>query len=347
MAIAAPAGHAARRRSLEGFDMGKRTAVDAEGSLRVDVKSEVARRIIDAMKDCQEPWRKPWHGGSLLPVNPITGNAYKGVNRLLLSMSGRPTSEWMTYRQAAERGWQVRAGERGAMIVRLVEVGAAEAADLLADGDAASDSSGEQAKRFALRRYYVFNASQIDGMPQPAPREAQDFEPAAKAEELIESIKALTGLKVEHQGMHAFYSPQGDVVRLPPKELFESRYDYWATALHECAHSTMAPHRLNRAEAYAKRWGDEAYAMEELTAELASAIACAEAGVLGTHANGIGHASYLSSWIRVLERDPMAIFTAAKAAERVSDYMLALALERSAKAKHKEWIAEYDLAARR
>ncbi len=324
--------------------MGKRNLDDAQEPTRLDVKSDVARRIIEAMKTCDEPWRKPWHGGSLLPVNPVTGNAYKGINRILLSMSGRPTNDWMTYRQAAQQGWQVRAGERGTMIVKLVELGVGAREESSAPGTVGAGAAPSEgsAKRFALRRYYVFNASQVDGMPQPAPREARDFEPAEKAERLVESLKALTGLKIEHQGMHAFYSPQTDIARLPPKELFESRYDYWATALHECAHSTMHPSRLDRAEAYAKKWGDEAYALEELTAELASAISCAQVGVEGTHANGIGHASYLNSWIKILERDPMAIFTAAKAAERVSDYMLDLSLRRSAEAKHKEWIEEYD-----
>ena len=329
--------------------MGARVAIDAEGAPRVDVKSEVARRIIDAMKACDEPWRRPWDGAALCPINPATGNGYRGVNRILLSLSGRPTNQWATYRQAAERGWQVRSGERGTMIVKLVEVGANEPADVSGAGDGASAASPREAsaKRFALRRYFVFNSSQIEGMPQPAPREAREFEPAQRAEAMVESLKALTGLKFEPQGMQAFYSPQSDVVRLPPKELFENRYDYWATALHECAHSTMAPHRLDRAEAYAKKWGDEAYAMEELTAELASAIACAEAGIQGTHANGIGHASYLNSWVRVLERDPIAIFTAAKAAEGISEYMLGLEKKLVAANEHREWIAGYELESNR
>ncbi len=149
---------------------------------------------------------------------PHTGNAYKGINRILLSMSGRPANAWMTYRQAAERGWQVRAGERSAMIVKLVEVDAGEQADAGAAGDAGSSAAGSASKRFALRRYYVFNASQIDGMPRPAPRGGRDFEPAERAEQLVESLKVATGLKIEHQGMQAFYSPQADVVRLPPKQ---------------------------------------------------------------------------------------------------------------------------------
>lgn len=332
--------------------MGRTGRIDEEGTPPIDVKSEVARRIIDAMRQCDEPWRKPWHGGSLLPENPVTKNAYKGVNRLLLSMSGLPSNEWLTYRQAAQSGWQVRAGERGTMIVKLVEVGSQEPADVggppaETSRPAGAGTSERSSQRLALRRYYVFNASQIDGMPEPAPRAEAEFEPADRARAMMESLSDMTGLKFEHQGMQAFYSPASDVVRLPPKELFESRYDYWATALHECAHSTMHPSRLDRAEAYAKRWGDEAYAMEELTAELASAISCAEAGVQGTHANGIGHASYLNSWIRVLERDPMAIFTAAKAAERVSDYMLELSLRRTAEAEHRQWIADYEHAAER
>jgi antirestriction protein ArdC len=89
----------------------------------------------------------------------------------------------------------------------------------------------------------------------------------------------------------------------------------------------MAPHRLNRTEAYAKWWGDEAYALEELTVEITAAILCAELGI-SEHVTPAqrekhlaNHVGYLQSWLKVLSKDPLAIFTAAKAAERVSEYV--------------------------
>jgi hypothetical protein len=70
----------------------------------------------------------------------------------------------------------------------------------------------------------------------------------------------------------------------------------------------MAPHRLNRTEAYAKRWGDEAYALEELTVEISAAILCAELGIADhvtpaqREKHLANHAGYLQSWLKVLSR---------------------------------------------
>ena len=106
--------------------------------------------------------------------------------------------------------------------------------------------------------------------------------------------------------------------------------------------------RLNRSEAYAKKWGDSAYALEELTAEIGAAILQSELGVAPSaeHAKAHleGHASYLRSWIKAIEKDPMAIFTAAKNADKISEYVLGLERQMTAMAPHKEWIAEYDAA---
>jgi len=96
--------------------------------------------------------------------------------------------------------------------------------------------------------------------------------------------------------------------------------------MHECAHSTMAAHRLNRTEAYAKRRGDSACALEELAAEIPSAMLSAETGVPMSqdHARVSNHAGHLRGWIKAIENDPRAIFTAAKNADRICEYMLGL-----------------------
>ena len=84
--------------------------------------------------------------------------------------------------------------------------------------------------------------------------------------------------------------------------------------------------------------------MEELRAEICSAILAAETGVpMSQDADHIGqHASYLNSWVKVIGNDPMAIFSAAKDADRMASYMLGLTQENMAMAQHKEWVAEYD-----
>jgi len=135
-------------------------------------------------------------------------------------------------------------------------------------------------------------------------------------------------------------------VRLAAKKSFKSVYDLYSVAMHECSHSTLHAKRLNRTDALGKRWGDQAYSQEELRAEIASAILAAETGVQPTaeqHEKHIAnHAAYLQSWIKALRSDPSAIFSAAKDAERIAEYVLGLERKKVAMADHKEWVAEYE-----
>jgi antirestriction protein ArdC len=334
----------------------------SDGEARIDVKHEVAETLIAAMEQGNAPWQRPWSAQStqsLRPINAISSNGYRGVNRILLSLSGRSSNLWMTYQQAASKGWQVRKGEKGTMIVKLVEFERGErGGEAEASGHGGRGEPGDKGERdgdrksFALRRYFVFNAEQIDGMPEVErePESVQEFEPAERAEAVVQALKEKTGLIVVHGGDKACYVPALDEVRLPPKKAFKTRYDLWATAMHECAHSTLHEKRLNRTNALGQRWGDAAYSLEELRAEIASAIMVAETGVAAQvspeHArhHTEQHAAYLRSWIKSIERDPMAIFSAAKDAEAMAEYMLGLERQMTALEPHKEWIAEYERA---
>lgn len=314
---------------------------------KLDVKSEVAKTLIEAMKEGRTPWQKPWSASAMRAMNPTSGNAYKGVNRILLSLSGRDDPRWMTYQQASQAGWQVRRGERGSPIVKLVEVarGSANEAGPMAGeggGEASDGAPGKDGKAFALRRYTVFNASQIDGVPaleEQAP--ASEFATITRAESMLCALKE-TGLRVIHGGNQACYIPDRDEIRMPPRKAFHSVYDYYGTILHEGAHSTLHESRMDRREALSKRWGNEAYSLEELRAEICSAILASETGVPISESHIRNHAAYLNSWIANLSRDPMAIFSAAKDAEAMAAYLLALEAKFVAAASVKDWVADYD-----
>ncbi|MEA2732752.1 MAG: hypothetical protein QOF70_7227, partial [Acetobacteraceae bacterium] len=81
----------------------------------------VTDRIIEALEAGTPPWRRPWDpdkaGGPATPRNAATDQRYRGINVLTLGMSALAFSSgdprWATYKQAEERGWQVRKGERG------------------------------------------------------------------------------------------------------------------------------------------------------------------------------------------------------------------------------------------
>jgi antirestriction protein ArdC len=68
-----------------------------------------------------------------------------------------------------------------------------------------------------------------------------------------------------------------------------------------------------------KRFGDDAYAAEELVAELGSAFLCSALGI--TPEVREDHAQYLDHWLKVLKTDKRAVFTAAAHAQRAVDYL--------------------------
>lgn len=87
---------------------------------------------------------------------------------------------------------------------------------------------------------------------------------------------------------------------------------------HELAHWTGHVRRLDRE--FGARFGDAEYAMEELVAELASAMIGADLGLPVDHLDD--HASYIATWLKVLKADPRAILTAAAKAETATALLL-------------------------
>lgn len=356
-----------------GNQGGARQARDGQASeARVDVKQEVAARLIEAMEQGNTPWQRPWKTQSLRPINGVTNNGYRGVNRILLSLAGanRSSNLWLTFRQASEAGYSVRKGEKGTPIVKVVEFERdgrngerASGAEPSAEGGQGGEK--ESRKAFALRRYFVFNAEQIEGFPIPVEEPGLlAHESVEKAAGVVEAMKEQTGLIFIRGGNQACYIPSLHEVRLPPSKAFFTPYDEWVTALHECAHASMNERCLNRTEAISKKWGDEAYALEELRAEIASCLIAHETGLArgqgasdGSQADAYAHhrddayahhreqhAAYLRSWVKVIKSDPMAVFSAAKDADRICEYLMGLAMKREAMAPHKEWVDEYEMA---
>ncbi|WP_439847610.1 ArdC family protein, partial [Neisseria gonorrhoeae] len=154
----------------------------------------------------------------------------------------------------------------------------------------------------------VFNGEQIDGLP-PLKLRPLSWNPDERAENILKN----SGAVIDHRhGDRAFYSPSRDSITLPLREQFESPGAYYETALHELGHWTGHADRLNRDLSHP--FGSEGYAREELRAEIASLMLSQE---LGVSFNPGQHASYVASWIMVLQDDPMEIMRAASDAEKI------------------------------
>lgn len=277
-----------------------------------DLYQSVTNRIITALEQGTPPWICPWTNRTGLPSNLATGKPYRGINILMLSIEaqlrGCTDSRWLTLKQANDLGACIRKGEHGTPIVffKMKEIGESAPAD--------PGGEDEQKKVIPmLRSYTVFNASQLDFLPERfVLRPTPAWQPIGEAEQLLYA----SGAAIRHGGNRAFYSPNEDSITLPPQAWFPNADDYYAVALHELTHWTGHPSRLGRE--LGRRHGIELYAYEELVAEMGAAFLCAYCGLPGR----LEHASYIDSWLDALRRDKRLIFTAAGAAQKAADYVL-------------------------
>ena len=288
-------------------------------SQKVDIYARVTDQIVAALEAGARPWCQPWKSntGTLSRPLRLNGIPYRGINVLLLwseaQDKGYCGSTWMTYKQAQELRANVRKGEHGTMVVYANTVTRTETDD---HGDEV-----EQSIPF-LKAYTVFNIAQIENLPAVlAPHRADE----AGSIELMEEPEAFfhaTGASFRHGGSRAFFAPGPDYIQLPDPQSFQDSASYAATKAHELAH--WSGHKNRLAREFGLRFGDAAYAFEELVAELSSAFLCADMGISVEPRED--HAAYLASWLQVLKQDKRAIFSAAAHAQKAVDFLHSLVL---------------------
>jgi antirestriction protein ArdC len=280
-----------------------------------DVYATVTAQIINAIEQGVTNWRMPWHTSgkfAFSPINVTSKKPYRGINTVCLwaaaQAKGYERGEWATYQQWQERGAQVRKGEKATLVVFWKFANSAAETD---DGD---DTPKSGSRLLFTRGYSVFNAAQVDGYTPKPDAEAAIEQRIESADAFFSRINA----RVAHQGNRAFYSPDTDSITLPPFAAFFTPMDYYSTRAHETGHWTSHAGRCNRE--LGKRFGDNAYSMEELIAELTAAFTCAHLG-LNTEPR-VDHAAYIDSWLKVLKADKRAIFTAASKAQQAADFLI-------------------------
>lgn len=268
----------------------------------------ITAQIVAELEKGAAPWIKPWKADSTADHNHISGAAYRGINRLLLGMSamgnGFTSPAWATYKQWQEKGVQVQMGSKGTAIVFFKPIGGKENAE----------TGAKEPGYCVIRGYTVFNATQTD-LPVPA---ASVSDAAFNPVPACESFIAKTGASIAHGGDAAFYMPSMDRIQLPQKSAFDSEASYYATAFHELTHWTGAESRLDR-NLSKGRFGNPAYAFEELVAEMGAAFICASHGIQGE----LRHAGYIGNWLKACREDNKTIFKAASLAQKAADYLMA------------------------
>ena len=270
----------------------------------MSIYETVTNSIIAELEKGAIPWVKPWKADSSADKNFISQKPYQGINRLLLGMSsmskGYSNPAWATFRQWNEAGASVKAGEKATSIVFFKPMKSVD------------KSTGKESGYCVVRGYAVFNVAQTDMQIVPSTIPDAPFNPIPSCEDRI--LK--TGASISHGGDAAFYMPSQDRIQLPNKGSFNSEALYYATAFHELSHWTGAKHRLDRSLDNG-RFGNPAYAFEELVAEISAAYLCSDYKIQGE----LRHAGYIQSWLKACKDDSKAIFKAAALAQKAADYI--------------------------
>lgn len=282
-----------------------------------DIEQVITDKIIGALENGTKPWHSPWNSGVAPVPRRSTGQPYQGINTLLLwleaSEKGYQSPYWMTFKQAKEMGGAVRKGEKATHITFFKVL------------EKEDEQTGEDVKIPLRRGYTVFNADQIDGLPEkwhPAPEKEAA---GAKTDDEMERFYQRAGVAVETgtPGAGAKYTPMTDAVQMPPKASFHSTEGYYQTLAHEAVHWTGAEARMNRpfiADMARGTRGTKAdYAREELVAEIGAAQTLAK---LGRAPDLDQSAAYVESWLKALRNDKKFIFRAASDAQKASDFLI-------------------------
>ena len=288
-----------------------------------DFREELTNNIIALIEKGCAPWQRPWDSTKAsqalqMPHNATTGRPYRGANTLNLmakayNLNVDNDPRWLTYKQALDKGWQVKKGSKGTGVEYWKFEG---------EKEVINDKGEKEKLKYKLSAPHVFyatvfHASQIEGIPSYAPKERDElWNPIEEAEKILTN----SGAKIYHdQQDKAYYSPGRDDIHLPPKEGFSEPLKYYEVAMHELGHWTGHESRLARD--LTGGFGSESYAKEELRAQMASLYLSADTGVPFNPQN---HAAYQASWIKVLKNDKNEIFKAAKDAELIADYVIGL-----------------------
>lgn len=278
---------------------------------KFDLYRTVTDKIIAAIEQGVKRDGKPlWSGAGAtgMPYNRKSGKVYSGANVLMLWLSameaGFNSSAWLTYKQAGELGGNVMKGSKGVQVVYFSTM----------DRDHINQDTGEIESRGIgfLKSYTVFNLEQCEGIETGIERRTFQGNQAAEA------VMRSSGAAIIEQGGKAFYRPSTDEIYLPERSRFLSDEAFYGVALHELTHWTGGQARLARD--FSGHFGTDAYAFEELSAELGAAFCCADLGLIPTTMDN--HASYIDSWLKVLKNDKKAIFTAASQASKAHAFLM-------------------------
>jgi antirestriction protein ArdC len=269
--------------------------------LNRDLAQQITDRLVRLMQENGSDWRRPWLGDGIAK-NIVSKKSYRGINIPILGLSAYSSAYWGTYKQLTQLGAQVKKGERATHIFFWKELNI-------------KDRETEEDKRILMARSYaVFNLEQCDNAPIIPTEIRTPIERHAEFDRII----AATGAQITYGGDRAAYIPSQDRIVMPKADQFKTTEGFCGVLAHECAHWTAHASRLARN--LSGRFGDRAYALEELVAETSAALTCIAAGVIPEPR--AESAKYLNNWVDAMKEDKRVIVTVFSKAQAATDFIL-------------------------
>lgn len=299
-----------------------------------------AEMLIKRMEEMQKDWHKGWIGGGSmfgLPQN-ISGRTYEGSNAFLLFLhtaeNGYKAPVYMTYGQLYKEGAHVLKGEKAVPVFKWGFSIKDKAGNKVTEEEfdnMTDDEKKECKRRPFLKIYPEFNIDQTNMSEvnkekydavvsqfrkTDVPTITDGMYVNKAIDRMMEKQEWVCKIQYDKEEKGAYYSPAKDIVVLPtkaqfrihpddPEECFKDGQEYYGTALHEMAHSTGHPSRLDRLKPAA--FGSPEYAKEELVAELTSAMV---GNTLGFDRRiSDNNVAYLQNWTSALRKEPKFIVT--------------------------------------
>lgn len=301
-------------------------------------EEKICSEVIKLLESGVQPWQKEWTTSTSASYrNFITGHKYSGANIALLSLyesvRGYRSTLYCGFAQARSKNWTVKKGSEASYIMYPKPV-KYDKTDK--DGNPVKDKDGNVIKvqYMSFSCVAVFNADCLMGLD---PKSQDALEQALKAEErnikenindvetrkskafnVLDSYMKREEIEYREKQEKAFYSPSLDQVGMPSPVQFTNADSFLATLSHECIHSTKKASRLDRSFG-ASMFGNDAYAREELVAELGALILTRSLNVGSRIEN---HASYLKSWLSGIKEDNSYLFKSLAHANRAANYIL-------------------------
>jgi antirestriction protein ArdC len=266
--------------------------------------------FINALKEGVIPWEKPWKNTASGPArNAVSGKAYRGVNALVCAIAGRGENMFLTFNQIKASGGMLKKGSKGLPICFYT---------LLEERNA---PAGAKARKIPLLRYFtVFRLMDCEGLAEKFPRVEAEKGKKFTPVEAAENLAGKCSTPVTYGGNVACYVPFSHEIIMPEKTAFLSEPAFYATLFHEHGHGlhkasgdTMESH------------GADAYAREELVAEIFSGFCMAESGLF----NDVKENSkaYIKGWMEKLANEPQMIISAASKAQKRFDSIIGASAE--------------------